>query len=161
MLIRKLGFLLFVASAAATQASATEYVFDFDTIVSGDTPGGSDIATMTIADFATDSVLITLDHNSTSAAGQFITSLWLNMDPFVTPIASDQDPINKFDGPLSSGLDSITNAGLTFDLQQNFQTSNAGGGVNRLKPGESASFLLTGSGLTASSFVSPDRKSVV
>jgi hypothetical protein len=156
MLIRKLRFLFFVgiASVVAGQASASEYVFDFDTIVSGDVPGGSDIATMTIADFATDSVLITLEHNSTSADGQFISSLWLNLDPFVAVTQSDQDPLNKFDGSLISGVDSITNAGLTFDLQQNFQTANSGGGANRLKPGESVSFLLTGSGLDAADFLS-------
>ena len=153
--LRFLGVaLVFGAFPFVRQAPAALYTFNFDTIVSGDPPGGFSIATMTIEDTVADSVLVTLNHNSTSLDGQFITGLWLNLDPFITPVQSAQTPINKFDGALQSGLDSQNNAGLNFDLFQGFQTNNDGGGVDRLKPGEAISFVLTGSGLDAADFLS-------
>jgi hypothetical protein len=136
------------------QADAAIFTFDFDTLITGDPPGGSAIATMTIEDAGADSVLVTLNHNSTSAAGQFITGLWFNVDPFVEVTQSSQTPVNKFDGPISLGHNSLLDAGLNFDLSQAFQTSNAGGGANRLNPGESVSFMLSGSGVDAADFVS-------
>jgi len=114
------------------------------------------IATMTIEDTAADTVLVTLNHNATSAPGQFISDLLFNLNPFITPIQAAQTPINKFDGGLMSGLNAEHDAGLNFDLRQQFQVSGSGGGVNRLKPGESISFTLTGSGLNASDFDSTD-----
>lgn len=134
-------------------ASADSISFNFDTIVSGDTPSGSNLATLTISDSGVDSVLVRLDHNATSAAGQFISDLWFNLSPFVTVTPSNQTPSNKFDG-FTASQNGVGSAGVDFDLQQAFQTSNSGGGVNRLKPGEFITFNLTGSGLNATDFLS-------
>ncbi|MBV6457810.1 MAG: hypothetical protein HONBIEJF_00930 [Fimbriimonadaceae bacterium] len=128
---------------------------NFDTLVTGFVPGGpAPWATLTIADVAADTVELTLTHNATSASGQFITSLLLNMDPVPGTItASNQTPINKFDGPFTYGTDSINDAGVLFDAKQGFETSNSGGGANRLKPGESVTFRLTGTGLNETDFL--------
>ena len=67
---------------------------------------------------------------------------------------SGQAPANKFSGGITQGLNTEQDAGLNFDLRQQFQTSNSGGGVNRLKPGESISFTLTGAGVDANDFLS-------
>jgi hypothetical protein len=148
--IAALGLLM----SAGDQAQASIFTFNFDTIITGPAPSGSSIATLTIADSGLNSVLITLDHNSTSSAGQFITDLYFNLSPYSTVVQSGQTPINKFDGPLLQGLDSEQTAGINFDLHQGFEQSNSGGGVNRLKPGESVSFTLTGTGISAADFVS-------
>lgn len=137
---------------ASSTASASMLTFNFDTILTGDTPGGSNIATLTIADNGANSVLVTLTHNSTSAAGQFISDLWFNLAPFVTVAQSGQTPANKFSGSITQGLNTEQNAGYNFDLRQGFEVANAGGGVNRLKPGESISFTLTGASLNANAF---------
>ena len=140
--------------AFAQVASAAVVVLNFDTIVTGDTPSGSNLATLTISDLGSDSVLVNLSHNSTSITGQFITGLWLNVNPFTSMTQDDRTPANKFDGLLGQGLDSQQNAGLNFDLSQAFETSSSSGGANRLKKGESVSFKLSGSGLNATDFLS-------
>lgn len=137
----------------AAIATADIYVFNFDHLVTGDTPNGYSWATLTVSDNGPDNVLVRLDHNATSTSGQFITQLWFNLDPF-TPVAQQsKTPSNKF-GTFTASQDGVGTAGIDFDLFQTFQTSNAGGGVNRLKPGEFVTFELVGSGLTASDFLS-------
>ncbi len=139
---------------AALSAQSSIFTFNFNTIVTGSTPSGSSIATMTVADSGANQVLITLNHNTTSAAGQFITELWFNISPYQSPVQTNQSPANKFNGGLVASQNGVGSAGVDFDLQQSFQTSNAGGGVNRLKPGEAISFNLSGTGLDAADFVS-------
>lgn len=138
--------------AFAAVASASSITFNFGTILTGDTPGGSNIATLTIADSGANSVLVTLSHNATSAAGQFISDVWMNLNPYVVVAQSGQTPSNKFSGGLTQGLNTENNAGYNFDLRQGFGVSNAGGGVNRLNPGESVSFTLNGVNLNANLF---------
>lgn len=153
--VRVAVFSFVMAGGMTSKAALAAIVnFNFDTIITGDTPGGSNIATLVIADSGTDSVSVTLFHNSSSAPGQFITDLWFNLDPYVTVTQFGQAPSNKFAGVLAQSLNSEQNAGLNFDLRQQFPTSNSGGGVNRLKPSESISFSLTGSGLNATDFLS-------
>lgn len=153
MNVRYLTVLSFAVAAASSQALV---VFDFNTVITGATPGGSaPWATLKIADVAADTVELTLTHNASSASGQFITNLLVNMNPVPGSVtASNQTPLGKFDGAFSYGTDSINDAGIKFDGEQGFETSNSGGGVNRLKPGESASFRLTGAGLNETDFLS-------
>jgi hypothetical protein len=139
-----------VFSALATPASAEVYTLQFTQLVDGFLPGGTDIATMTIEDNGLDSVLITLTHNATSDAGQFISDLWFNVEPYVAPSQSNQTPLGQFD-TFYAGMDSQPNALMRFDLRQTF-LHNAG---NRFDPGESISFVLTASGLNASDFLVP------
>lgn len=144
---------LLLGIGATKQAQAATFIFNFGTLVTGDPPSGSNIATMTISDTVANSVLVTLSHNASSATGQFITDLYFNLNPYVTVVPSAETPPNKFDS-FSQGNGSVGTAGYDFDLRQQFQTSNSGGGVNRLKPGESVTFVLTGGGVDAADFLS-------
>lgn len=146
------AFMATVALVGLTNlASAETYTYDFGTIVTGSAPSGSAWATLTISDNGADNVLIRLDHNATSAAGQFITELWFNVAPFTSVTQLNPSPSNKFNS-FSASPNGVGSAGVNFDLNQSFKTSNAGGGVDRLKPGEFATFELTGNGLSAADF---------
>ena len=147
---------LFALTAAfgvlAPMASADTYVLPFTDLVDGYMPGGTDIATLTIEDWGTDLVKITLAHNSTSTAGQFISDLWFNLDPFVAITQGNQTCNDgsavEFD-TFGAALDGHSNVGIQFDIHQTFKTS----GDERLFPGEWISFTLTGSGLNAADFL--------
>lgn len=140
--------------SAAYAANAASYTFNFDVLVTGSLPGGTNIASLTIADSGANQVLVTLNHNATSSANQFITQLWFNLDPFLVPTQTNVSPAAKFNGGIVASLNGVGSAGVNFDLEQAFETSNSGGGVNRLKPGEAISFNLSGSGLDAGDFLS-------
>lgn len=139
--------LIFVGGASAHAV----VILNFDTLVTGTIPGGSPPwATLSIANGGTDSVNMTLTHNASSAAGQFIGDLWLNMSPFPSnPAIIESSP--KIEGANFSN-NGITNAGLTFDMRVDFETSGSNGGINRLKPGQSVSWQITGGGLTEDAF---------
>lgn len=141
-----------VAAGLAQRASAEVYTLHFDTYVTGDMWDGTDIATLTISDLGSGEVMFTLDHNASSANPQFISGIWLNLDPFVEVTRSQENPLEAFVGDLVVSEDGITNAGLQFDLSQQFETSNADG--FRLAPGDSVTWVLSGQGLTAASFIS-------
>ncbi|MCW5936494.1 MAG: PEP-CTERM sorting domain-containing protein [Fimbriimonadaceae bacterium] len=154
MTTKTFALALNVAGILLCTGVAQAITFDFDTKVTGDNPVGTNIATLEIVDTAADTVTLTLTHNASSAAGQFISKLYLNVDPYVFLVQSGQTPASKFDGGIQQSLNGLLDAGLNFDLSQEFQVSGANSGANRLKPGESVSFMLTGTGLTASSFLS-------
>lgn len=133
-----LGILSSFASAAVT--------FDFSIVYTGADPGGdAPWATLVIENSGVDEVTLTLTHNSTSAADQFLTELNLNIDNLPGDLA-ESNVDSKITG-IDWGLDAFNDAGQQFDLRVNFETSNSGGGVNRVKPGDSVSFTLSGSGL--------------
>lgn len=140
---------------AATRASAETYIYNFDVLVTGSEPDEFDIATLTIEDAGTDSVMITLDHNDTSAAGVFISRFWFNLNPFVDLDQTDISPSALFNGDLTIAGNALNVAGYHFDLLQRFNTNNAGSGDNRLEAGESVSFVLSGEGLSAADFIVP------
>ena len=133
-----LAMLSSFASAAVT--------FDFSVVYTGENPeGDAPWATLVIENSGSDEVTFTLTHNSTSAADQFLTELNLNM----SDIPGDLSVVSQ-DSKVSSigwGEDAFNDAGQQFDLNVTFPTSNAGGGVNRVKPGESVSWVLSGAGL--------------
>ncbi len=134
-------------------AYGASFTFNFDTYITGGNPVGTNFAKVTFADNGLDSVLVTLDHNATSAQGQFITELSFNLSPYVAVTRSNAAPSNKFNGAIQASENGLVDAGFSFDLQQRFETSNSQQGANRLKPGESVSFVLTGNGLDATDFV--------
>ena len=121
----------------------------FDTMVTGFTPGGtSPWATLTIQDAGTDTVNFTLLHNSSSSSGQFIRTLWLNMDPFpANPQMVENSP--SITGATFDEND-ITDAGVVFDVQVDFEAANGGG--ERLEPGESVTWQFTGTGVNENAF---------
>ncbi len=135
---------------AGAVANAT-LIYDFSAIVTGATPGGSaPWARLTITNAGANKVDMTLTHNSSSAAGQFLTELWLNMVPYpASPSIIENSP--KITG-ATFAENGVQNAGAVFDMGIEFETSNANGGANRLKPGESVSWQIMGAGLTESAF---------
>jgi len=146
-----------VALPAASQA----LIFDLTTTYTGATPQGTaPWGTVTISDVAANTVNVRFDHNAGSASGQFLTSLYLNLNPFVGSITTANEVnSNKRNGTIDVNVDGVHGAaGNLFDIGISFNTSNSGGGVNRLKPGEFWSIDLIGSGLTAASFNAANNK---
>jgi hypothetical protein len=138
---------------AASHASAL--TFNLDTVYTGFSPGGTaPWLTITITDVAADTVNVRVDHNSSSASGQFISSVYLNLNPFVGSITlSNEFNSNKRDGDIELAENGVNGAaGNLFDLGIEFKTTASGGGANRLKPGEFWSADFTGAGLSSSSF---------
>lgn len=155
-LIRASALLVVMSVAGASQA----LTFNLSAIYTGATPGGTaPWATVTITDVAANKVNLRIDHNASSAAGQFISNLYLNLDPFVGSMAiSNEVNSNKRNGALGLSLNGINGAaGNQFDMSVSFNTSNSNGGANRLKPGEFWSADLTGTGLAAANFNSVDN----
>lgn len=126
-------------SLVAQQAQAA-LSFDFNTVwTSSGTPGGSaPWATLTIVDNGGGGVTMTLFHNASSAAGQFISDL--NVLASTLPSGSSHSS-SKI---TAISLGGFVDAGLPFNTNVGFVISGADGGVNRLKPGESASWTLDG-----------------
>lgn len=155
--LTRVSALLVVLSVAGASQALT---FNLSAVYTGATPGGAaPWATVTITDVAANKVNLRIDHNATSAAGQFISNLYLNLDPFVGSMTiSNEQNANKRDGVLGLSLNGINGAaGNQFDMRVSFHTSNSGGGVDRLKPGEFWSADLTGTGLAAANFNSVDN----
>ncbi|MBX7132012.1 MAG: PEP-CTERM sorting domain-containing protein [Fimbriimonadaceae bacterium] len=156
-LMRASALLVVLSVAGASQA----LTFNLNSVYTGATPGGTaPWATVTITDVAANIVNLRIDHNASSAAGQFISNLYLNLDPFIGSMTiSNEVNSNKRDGAIGLSLNGINGAaGNQFDMVVPFETSNSGGGVNRLKPGEFWSADLTASGLSSSNFNSVNNK---
>lgn len=146
--IKKAIILGSLAIATSAQAIVT---FDYEIVHTGATPGGTPPwATLTIMNDGPNKVDMTLSHNASSASGQFISKLLLNVDPFIT----DLDIIENSPKITGAGFgqDAFADAGAGFDVEIQFEVSGAGGGVNRLKPGESVSWEITGTGVTENHF---------
>ncbi|HWP31519.1 MAG TPA: PEP-CTERM sorting domain-containing protein [Fimbriimonadales bacterium] len=144
----KVARILFVPGLIAAFAPSYALFFEFNVLVTGDLPGGTaPWATLSITDSGVDMVDMTLTHSASSAAPQFVTELLLNIEPF----PSDLNLIES--SPTIVGWefdeDDINDAGGMFDMQVDFETSNSG---DRLNPGESVTFQVTGTGLDANDF---------
>lgn len=129
--------------------------FDLNLVYTGATPGGvAPWMTITITDVAADTVNMSISHNASSAANQFISDVYFNLDPFVGSMSiSNEVNANKRNGAIAFSNNGINGAaGNQFDMNVKFVTSNSGGGVNRLKPGETWSADLMAAGLSANSF---------
>jgi hypothetical protein len=140
------------ALALTSQAVAATLTFDFNTVVSSDTPGGTaPWASAVFTDVAANTVDLVVTHNSGSQAGQFISLLRLNVDASVTGVSANAigGKVATFDG---ASFGQATDAGRTFDFSIDFKTTNAGSGASRLLPGDSITIRLTGTGLDALDF---------
>jgi hypothetical protein len=141
-----------VLSSALSQAVTV----NFDTYLSGLNVGTGSIATLD-ANQDGANVLMTLT-NTFSEAASFDTQL------FLTYLGSSLGiGLADVSGVATAGFTNpapatFVNAGYTWDMVAEWGTSNAGGGVLRLNPGESSTFLLTNallSSLFAGSLISP------
>ncbi|MBS1712274.1 MAG: PEP-CTERM sorting domain-containing protein [Armatimonadetes bacterium] len=143
---------LVLLSAFAPLAHAATLVFNYGIVYTGDTPSGTaPWMTVTLTDFAANTVDVKIDHNATSGAGQFVSEVLLNLNPFVT-ISSATAIAGKTATFASAASGSFPNAGTTFDVDVQLNTSNAGGGAQRLLPGDSLTVRLVGNGLSVANF---------
>lgn len=149
--LRSLAVLGVVSAVAASHA----VVFDLNFVYTGATPGGSaPWVRVTVNDVAANKVNLKIEHLSGSAAGQFISNVYLNLNPlFGSMSISNEVNSNKRSGALTFGNQSINGGGQRWDMRVAFETSNSGGGVNRLKPNELWSADLSASGLSAANFL--------
>jgi len=150
----KMHYLALVGATIAlgTVAQAATLTFDFNSVYTGDTPGGTGpFATAVFTDMGVDTVNLVLTHNASSTAGQFLTLLRLNLDPAVASITTTAigGKTTAFQG---STVGSATDAGTSFDFGIDFGTSNAGGGILRLNSGDSITLQMVGTGLSTSTF---------
>lgn len=142
---------LLTCAVGATTVAQAIVVFDYEVVVTGSTPGGAPPwATLLIQNDGPNKVDMTLTHNPSSEEGQFISRLYLNIDPFPNNLQIIENSPKIIDADF--GLDNFTDAGGKFDARIKFETSNANNGANRLKPGESVSWEITGTGITEQSF---------
>ncbi|BCW96570.1 MAG: PEP-CTERM sorting domain-containing protein [Fimbriimonadales bacterium] len=122
--------------AALSQASATSILFVFNTVHSGDTPGGpAPWVTMTITDIS-GGVQVSLTNNATNTAGQFISELNLLFDMLPTGSNFSGDPYVQ-----SISLGSYTDASLSFNVEVRFKNAPP---TARLLPGDTSTFKLFG-----------------
>lgn len=133
--------------------SQATLIFNFNNLLTGDPPAGTGPwATLTIDDIAPDTVRLVLTHNASSAQGQFISKLLLNL----TSVPGNITGIGPFDaklnGPPQFGEDAFPDASYRFDVKIDFHVSNANNGALRLKPGESVTVDIFGTGLNENSF---------
>lgn len=136
---RTLFLPVLLAFGIGVQSASAVLSFEFNTVWSGDTPGGgAPWATLTIMDNGLGGVDMTLYHNASSSSGQFISRLNL-LALTVGSGSSHSDPkITDID------FGGYIDAGLSFNTKVSFHVSGANGGALRLKPGESASWTIDG-----------------
>jgi hypothetical protein len=115
------------------------------------------VATLTFNDTVANTVQFTLTNTQSnlgaaiSGTGAFLSELWYNYtgSSTLTFTKVNFTAVNN-GGTFSEGA--VTNAGLSFNLDLDLPTSNAGGGAARFKNGESLVWTLSGAGLNASQF---------
>lgn len=143
-----------VAVMASASIASAAIQFDFSNLATGSTPAGTaPWATLVGNQNGANRVDFTFSHNASSAAGQFITRLYLNISPFPGNLALTLVGATPQYSSHSFSQNGHSDASSSFDFEMQFGTSNAGGGLARLEPGESMSFFITGTGLTESSFL--------
>lgn len=152
MNIKRTLTILGVVAALTPIAQATTLVFNYGSVYSGDTPmGTAPWMTVTLNDFAANTVDMKIDHNLTSGAGQFVSEVLFNLSPNTT-INSTTAIAGKTATFSSATVGSFNDAGTTFDFDVKLNTSNSGGGAMRLLPGESLTLRLSGTGLNVAKF---------
>jgi len=119
--------------------ASADFTFDFNTVVTGDTPGGpTPWATLTGTQNGTD-VDFTLTFHDFVGDGsdtEFLDYLKMAYDGDISgsTIVESEDGIVGFDTNASN------DGGLDFDATVDFENANNG---NRITPGDSVSFTLT------------------
>lgn len=143
--------ILLLASAIASVASA-DVTLSLGTTINGDTPiGGPDYLTALLQDVSANTVRLTLSNNMRS--DHFVPSVLLNVNtsaPLSFQYVSGQaaTSIEKSSDAFNGG--SSVKGGL-FDILISYAVSQSGG--NRFAGGEKSVYLITGTGLRSSSFL--------
>ncbi len=143
----------FVALACSARAVS----FNFTTIHSGDTPAGpSPYATLDVTQNGANNVKFTL-YAGNLGASEFISFFKYNVTGSATAPAITPTILIGVGGTPTFGFSSspANDAGLGFDAEVQFETSNSGGGVNRFKDEEVFVFNLARTGLLVSAIEVP------
>jgi hypothetical protein len=144
--------LLALGALTIFSTSAQALTFDLNSVYTGATPGGgSPWATVSFTDSGVGIVDMVVSHNASSAAGQFVSLLELNVDPSVGTITGSAigGKVATFN---SVATGSFNDAGTSFDLKVDFNQANSGNGAQRLLAGDSVTIQLSGTGLSAANF---------
>lgn len=138
--------------AMAIPAAAITWDYGHVHVSSPASPAGAaPWATLVFVQNGVDTVDFTLTHNASSAAGQFLANIYLNIVPFIGGITlTSLDETQATITSMATGLNAFSHDGAwDFDMFLQFQVS---GGAGRLAPGESVSWRAMGSGLTEAHF---------
>lgn len=139
--------------------------FYFSSLITGTVPpGSSPFAKLHLVDNGSGRVDATLTNLfSTSDPAQkniFITELLLNVAGGPAGLTvGNFNPSTKLKGTPGVGSNAFNDASYRFDVDINFQDTNAGNGAKRLKAGESISFTLQQTGLNVLKLVEPASNS--
>jgi len=132
----------------AAQADAAETTLLFDLLVGNVQPiGTGPYASLKIADTGTNQVTLTLTNNTAPSTGQFISRLYLNLASIAgVNFATTSTRVMDY------SFGTVNNAGHRFNAEVDFAMSASSG--LRLTGGQSASFVLSGTGLNATNLLS-------
>jgi len=144
----------FIASAGALLAipafAAADMSWQFNTVVTGDTPGGpTPWATLDCVNVS-GGAEFTLTFNSFTGDGsttEFLKQLDLAYNGDLTGATFDD---NGNSGITGATFGSFVDAGGSYDAKIDFETSNSSG--NRILPGDTVTFDIMGSGVTCENF---------
>lgn len=144
------AFLTMLVFAAQSNAAV---IYAYNNTFTGDQPAGSaPWATLTIENHTTNQVKFTLQANL-QASGEFIRTLWLNIDPFVSvslvPGSVNTSGGSNVNGVHASSIGHNAPSGEKFGMEVNLPNS----GAERLTGTEWVSWILQGTGLTENHFL--------
>jgi hypothetical protein len=155
-ILRACCALTLLISLLATNLSATVVTMPLSIEYSNGTPPAGSLPwlTATFDDEGTPGD-VKLKLTATNLTGtEFVTNWTFNLNPALSPaniIFSIPTKTGSFTSPTISKLVNSFSAGPdgSYDIQFSFNTSGAGGGIHRFGVGESAEFVITGSGAAA------------
>lgn len=148
-----------VLALCASQASATVVTFEANGTFSGTSPAGSPpFVTLTLNDHGAPGLVTLTVDTPGLVSSEFVGKLFLNLNPALNPGGLALSNFAPLSGSLAapsmslSGNNNVAGGGI-FDLEFDFNTSNAGGGALRFNAGESFSIDIGGIGsLVATDF---------
>ena len=136
------------ALVSVVGASYAQTIFNYDSILSGDTPTGAPtFASLLIEDIAPDQVKMTLTPSAAADPDQFLSRLFLNVDSSIAGLTLESS--NSFLQGFTYSQDSQNYGGGAYDLKLDFDIAPP---ADRLFAGRTAEMVFSGTGLNANSF---------
>lgn len=130
-------FLLTAGTAQAATVSVS-----FSTFFTGEDLGAVELATLEATQLGGD-VEIVFTNTAFAHANSFETQLYLGYGGPADSSVGLTNVSGVATDSFQTNAGSFVNADATFDILVAWGTSNKGGGISRLEPGESSTFLLT------------------
>ena len=143
MITRRAAFLAGVSALLAIPAFASaDFSWDFNTVITGDTPGGTAPWANLSGTQSGSDVSFVLTFNSFVGAGS-TTEFLKQLDLTYGGTIDGTQTLDTTDASITGyTVGSFTDASYHFDIKMDFETSNAGGGANRVKPGDTVLFTI-------------------